>query len=181
MIKKSGFFLFNKKHNRQVLIDRRSLYDGGFAVLVFVIIISISMMYLLIDYSENQKRIGDNVREIVNKEDDIQAVFMCLSILSNTFSKYSHPNDDIITYLNGLNKASKGVDLTANVRGVSLSCKVFGVSKCKSSDCSYSASIDGYSIRNSVLPYVYEYKTEAYIEWRAGEYNTYISKLKFVK
>ena len=148
--------------------------SGGFAMLVFVVIIAMSLLFMLIRYSENQKQIADNVREIIKSEKSFQAALLCVGYVSNVLARYPMLNDDLLSSITGL-KMDGVVDKDKGEgRGVShLNCQTVSFDNCGDGFCTYRSIIDG-SIWGD------ENHSRIYIEWRLEEYRFYISKLRFV-
>ncbi len=160
-----------KKSGNRVILR---VYENGFALLIFVIIVSMSLLLMMIKYSENQKKIADNVREIIKSERALQSSFLCVGQISNILAKYPSLNTDLIDYLQrleinspidnnywihnvGANGNGMGVigQVDANISRYSINgrsgsenynCKVIELKACDvGSGCSYRSIIEGYS------------------------------------
>jgi hypothetical protein len=170
--------------------------QGGFAFLVFVIIMAMSLLVMIVDYSENKKRIGDNVREIVKTERGLQSTFICISHISGILSKHSQLNTDLILGIKSF-QASESADKNYWINGVyfnnykikgdfKFNCMVLNFDKCGETDgytnigvteseegCDYKAIVVGNNSDGGVY-------TKIYIEWKLDEYRFYIKKLNLI-
>jgi hypothetical protein len=131
-------------------------------MLVFVVIMAMSLLFMMIRYSQNQRRIADNVREIIKQERGLQASLLCVGYISNTLARYSILNDDLIFNIKNLS-INEGSDSN---------CKVISFENCNNA-CLYKATIEGNSKDEGNHPRVY-------VEWKSGEYRFYISKLRLI-
>lgn len=143
--------MFNKKKKR--------MRDGGFAMLVFVIIIAMSLLFMMIGYAEKQKQIADNVREIIWSERRMQAALLCAGYISNTLARYPYLNDDLV------------LDII-NLKGDRLDCHVVSFDNCIDGACDYRAIIEGSAESGN---------SRIYMEWRLEEYRFYVSKLRIAR
>ena len=149
--------LFYKKHDKQ----------HGFAMLVFVVIMAMSLLFMMIRYSQNQRRIADDVREILKSERSLQSTFLCVGYISNTLARYSILNDDLIFNIKNLSMNG----------GVDNNCRVVSFENCNNNVFLYKATIESFNTLNNKDE---ENHSKVYVEWKSGEYRFYISKLRLI-
>jgi len=166
------------------MISKKQQGQGGFAFIVFIIIVAMSLMLMIINYSENEKRIADNVREIIKTERDLQSSFLCVSHISNILSRYPLLNDDLILNIRDLNIGEPD-DKNYWVNGAGFSnykgkgspqfnCGVLSFDFCDDLYCNYKAVVFGDGGSGD------ESSAKIYIEWKLDEYRFYISKLNLI-
>ncbi len=165
----------------------RSGGSGGFAMLVFVVIIAMSLLFMMIRYAENQKHIADNVREIIKSERSLQSAFLCVGYVSNTLARYPLLNDDLILNIKSLfmkdlidknNWVNKSTYYNYNQKGKEYyNCKVNDFNKCEAGICAYNAIIESFNIFDGNDE---NNHSKVYVEWKLDEYRSYISKLKLI-
>ena len=148
----------------------------GFAMLVFVLIMAMSLLLLIIRYAEFQKQIADSVREIIENESGLQSAFVCTSRVSFILSRYPLLNDELLAGIKSLSvdgSVDGGVDNNENNNGSNGennkgNCGVVDFDKCKDNTCNYRSLINGGNLR-------------IYVEWKLDEYRFYISKLRLIQ
>lgn len=167
--------------------------NGGFAMLVFVLIVAMSLLVMMISYAENQKRIADNVREIIKTERGLQSALLCVGYISRSLSRYPLLNEDIILNIKSLSISKLGDNNwinnvsynNYNQSGVeTFDCNVVEFDNCErlnsnnsSGGCDYRAIIEGY---NTFKNQDEDNHLKIYLEWRLEEYRFYISKLRLI-
>ncbi len=161
--------------------------SGGFAVLVFVVIIAMSLLFMMIRYAENQKQIADNVREIIKLERSLQSALICVDYISSTLARYPLLNDDLISNIKNFSErdlidknywTTKSSYSNYNQKGIeSFECKVVDFNKCDTSACTYNAKIEGFNTFNGEDE---NNHSKVYMEWKIDDYRFYISKLKLI-
>lgn len=133
-------------------------YQRGFAMLIFVIITAVSLMFLMIRYAELQRRVGDIVRDIVGNEKSIQNSLVCVDYVSSILSRYNVLSDELFLEI----KNFKTKDAICNINDFDY---------CHDGVCKYRAIVSG----------VFgDYKNTIYIEWKSEEYRIYVSKVNFI-
>jgi hypothetical protein len=166
------------------MISKIQKRQGGFAFIVFIIIMAMSLMLMIINYSENEKRIADNVREIIKTERDLQNGLLCVGRISNILSRYPLLNDDLILHIRDLN-ISELDDKNYWVNGYGFSnykgkdspqfnCRVLSFNICDDFDCNYKAVVLGDGDDGD------ESRVKIYIEWKIDEHRFYVSKLNLI-
>lgn len=173
--------------------------SGGFAMLIFVVITAMSLLFMMIGYAEKQRQIGDNVREIIKSERALQSAFLCAGQVSNTLVRYPLLNDDLISNIKNISMSESGDEnYWASKTGYSnynqkgsegYVCSVISFNSCPggvnggitntgtangAGDCSYNATIEGYNTFNNVDE---NNHSKIYIEWKLDEYRLYIKSL----
>lgn len=143
----------------------------GFALLVFIIIMSLSILLMIVKYSESQKQIADNVREMIKTERRLQSVFLCVGYISNILSRYPLLNSGLILSIKNL-KINESDDLNywinkiSRREGLYFNCKVLSFDNCNTgSSCDYKAIVSD------------DVYAKVYTEWKLDEYRFYITKL----
>lgn len=149
----------------------------GFAMLIFVIITSLSLMSLIVSLVKFQELSMIEVRSFVENEKDIRVSFSCIKAVGGVFAKQPKIglNDDINILFDELRgfkiyvntEGKGGVVNTEDFENLNNWCEIIEVKKCER-DCEYMALIG--SVKNKF-----------YVEWTVGEYRVYINKLIFVK
>ena len=185
--------ILNRKKNSSEG-GKKNNNTGGFAMLVFVMIMAISILVMMIGYTENQKRIADNVREIIKTERGLQGAFLCAGYISRTLARYPLPNEDIVSNVRSLSISKLDDENNwvnnANYNNYNQSgaetfdCSVVGFDSCErvnggsnSGGYDYRAIIEGHNTFNNQDE---GNSLRIYIEWRAEEYRFYISKLRLI-
>ncbi len=148
----------NKMHKKQ----------GGFVMLIFVIVTSLSLITLIINYAQFQELSMGESRMFVNNERSIRTGFMCVRVLNNIFSKEPKISDADIVRL----KKYKIKGFEELGRRVEYYCEITDVGRCLS-DCDYRAIVKS--------KYNLDWQNTFYIEWKVGEYRVLIKKLIFIK
>lgn len=165
---------------------------NGFAMLVFVLIVAISLLVMMISYAENQKRISDNVREIIKTERGLQSALLCVGYISRSLSRHPLLNEDIILNIKSLSISKLG-DVNNWINNISYNnynqsgvetfdCSVIEFDNCERvngdvGSCDYRAIIEGY---NTFKNQDEDNHLKIYIEWKVEEYRFYISKLRLI-
>lgn len=159
----------------------------GFAFLVFIIIMAMSLLLMIVGYSEIQKRTADNVREIINTERSLQGGFLCIGYISSMLARYPLLNDDLISNIRELSISElddknywvKGAR-PSNYKGkgsTQFSCEVSSFDVCSGFDCNYKAVVVGNGGGDGGDD---ESGVKIYIEWKLDEYRFFISKLNLI-
>jgi len=163
-------------------------------MLVFVISIAMAMLFMMIQYSEDQRSIADNVREIIKSERSLQAGFLCVGYISNTLARYPLLNDDLITNIKNLKMQELGdTNYWVSTKKYSnynkkgdeyFDCNTADFNVCTDGLCNYKAIVNSYNLfagdgksENAVDE---NNHSKIYIEWKLDEYRFYISKLKLI-
>ena len=147
-------------------------------MLVFVVITSMAMLFMMIEYAEHERAVAENVREIIKPEKALQAGFLCVGYISRTLARYPLLNEDLIFNIRNL-KMQESSDTNHWIEGSQAqtqmgynqgpyNCSVINFEICGTGACSYEATIEGNDY------------SKIYVEWTLDEYRFYISKLRLI-
>ena len=141
---------------------------------------------MIINCAEEQKKIGDTVRNIVSNERAIQSALICVDSISQTLSRYPMFNDEIKQNIERLSiKSSMDNNYWINyevysnqgrVGDETFNCRVKNFTDCSNGLCSYKAVVEGYNFFDNQE----ENNINLYIEWKLDEYRFYVKKLNII-
>ena len=167
---------------------------SGFALLIFVIIVSLSILMLMISVSKNQMNIAENVKKIISTEAGIEASLLCVKQVSLVLARF--PNIDrvmvseiksiIITknadYDSWINK-NRYSNHGGQIGVETYNCNVIDFLPADLSSCSIRGScinkaiVEGYNVFDGVGE---NNNIKLYIEWKTEKYRTFVSKIRFI-
>jgi len=167
-----------------------------------------SLLFMMVRYAENQKQIGDNVREIIKSERSLQSALLCVGQITNTLARYPLLNSDLTLEIKNLNISSLG-DKNYWINNSSYSnynqkgseyynCRVVDFDSCNGGGSSAVTGtgtggiVEGaHSEQQCTYRAIIEgsntfngqeegNNSRIYVEWKLDEYRLYISKLRLI-
>ncbi len=181
---------------------KRAKNIDGFALLVFVIVMAMSLLLMIVSYSESQKEIADNVRRIIKSERNLQSGLLCVDYISGQLTKNPLLGVELISNIRKFEDKSlidrnywikgSGFSNYKSLAGEYYNCKVLSFDNCvggfgdyqKAGDvgCDYKSQIEGYfGVGNWVNNSTDTSASLIYVEWKLDEYRFYISKLRVIR
>ena len=181
---------------------KRPKNQEGFALLVFVIVMAMSLLLMIVSYSASQKGIADNIREIVKSERNLQSGLLCVDYISSQLTKFPQLGTELISNIKKFEDKSL-IDRNYWIKGSAFSnykslegeyynCKVLSFDNCVGGfgdyksmgdvGCDYKSEIEGYFGAGNWGNNSTETSANLiYVEWKLDEYRFYISKLRVIR